>query len=198
MSNLSVRYVDTNRGDTLQSIALRELGDSSRWTELIWLNDLIPPYLTDDPLLAGPRVLLTGTKVALYASDSGVSLDEIETFGIDVALDAGGALTSADGDWALESGFPNLKYALTRRIVTEKRTKGFSPEYGCWVGVLRGDNLGAAQLALAAFYVQSALLEDDRVASVLSCVATASGDSIVINVIVKPIDGKDLSFEVKI
>lgn len=198
MSEIAVRYVDTHRGDTLQALALREMGDSSRWAEIIWLNDLLPPYITDDPLLAGARVILTGGKVALYSSDSGVDLDELETFGVDVALDGGGALAGFGGDFVLETGFANLKHALVRRIVTEKRTRGFTPEYGCWVRLLLGDKLGAAQLALAALYVESALLEDDRVASVLSCVATAAGEVISIRASIQPIDGKDLNFEVSI
>ena len=196
--DIVVRYVETHRGDTLQAVALREMGDASRWAEIIWLNDLLPPYITDDPLAAGARVILTGGKVALYASGSGVDPDELETFGVDVALDAQGALMDFGGDFVLETGFANLKYALMRRIVTEKRDRGFSPEYGCWVSLLLGEKLGAAQLALAALYVKSALLEDDRVASVLSCVAKAAGDSISVAASIRPIDGKDLSFEVTI
>ncbi|MFZ4539665.1 hypothetical protein [Propionivibrio sp.] len=198
MAEITVRYVETNYGDTLQAIALRELGNSDRWLDLVWLNDLLPPFITDDPTLAGPRVLLSGAKIALPMAESGISPDELETFGIDVALDKTGALAVADGDWQLESGFQNLKYALGRRIVTEKRIRGFTPEYGCWVSLLRGDKLGSAQLALAAFYVKSALLEDDRVKDVLSCIAVADGDAIKISATVQPIDGKDLSLEVSI
>jgi hypothetical protein len=198
MNPVTVRYVDTNHGDTLQSIALRELVDSSRWTEIIWLNNLLPPYITDDPLLAGPRVILTGAKIALYAAAAGVSPDEVETFGIDVALDANGSLFPSASDWSAERGYPNLKFALARRLVTEKRTRGFTPEYGCWVGILRGEKLGPAQLALAAFYVKSSLLEDDRVQSVLSCIATGSGDVINVTASITAIDGKELSFEVSI
>jgi hypothetical protein len=196
MADISVRYAETNYGDTLQAIALRELGNSDHWTDLIWLNDLIPPFITDDATLAGARVLLSGEKIALPMGDSGISPDERETFGVDVALTDVGVLTVSDGDFVVEDGFKNLQYAICRRIVTEKRTKGFSPEYGCWVGLLRGERLGAANLALAAFYVQSAIREDDRVADVLSCVATAEGDAIKINAVVKPIEGRDLKLEV--
>lgn len=198
MSTVTVRYVETNWGDTLQAIALRELGDSARWTDLIWLNDLLPPFITDDPLLAGDRVLLSGAKIAVPMLSAGIDPDEKETFGVDVALDRNGAILIANGDVQILSGFQNLKIALVRRVITEKRAKGFSPEYGCWVSLLRGVKLGAAQLALAAFYVKSALLEDDRVKTVLSCVAVADGDSIKVSATVQPIDGKDLSLEILI
>lgn len=198
MSEVTVRYIDTHYGDTLQAIALREMGDSARWTELIWLNDLLPPYITDDLALAGSRVLLSGAKLAIPMVGGGVDPDEKETFGTDVALDKFGLLYTESGDLQVSSGFQNLKLAMIRRVITEKRAKGFSPEYGCWVGLLRGEKLGAAQLALAAFYVKSSLLEDDRVSDVLSCVAVADGDAIKISATVQPIDGKDVSLEVLI
>lgn len=198
MSTVIVRYADTNRGDSLQAVALREMGDSARWAELIWLNDLIPPFMTDDPLLAGNRVLLSGSKIAIPMVSDGIDPDEIETFGTDVALDRLGAMTSVDGDLMTVSGFQNLKLALVRRVITEKKTKGFSPEYGCWISLLRGEKLGAAQLALAAFYVKSSLLEDDRISEVLACVAVADGESLRVSATVRPIDGKDLSLEISI
>lgn len=193
MSEITVRYIETHRGDTLQTISLREMGDSGFWHDLVWLNDLIPPFVTDDPLLAGPRVVLSGEKIAIPTSGTGVDPDEIETFGVDISLSSIGKLSDVDGDFQTESGYQNLKMALLRRIVVEKQELGFSPGYGCWVGLIRGEKLGAAQLALAAFYVKSSILEDDRVSDVLSCVAVADGDSIKINATVQPVDGKELS-----
>lgn len=42
-----VRQVRIRRIDTLERIAARELGDAVRWTELVILNKLKPPYLDD-------------------------------------------------------------------------------------------------------------------------------------------------------
>lgn len=198
MADVTVRYAETHISDSLQDIALREMGDSSRWTDLIWLNDLVPPFITNDESLAGPRVLLAGQRIAVPVLGNGVDPDELETFGVDVGLDKFGKLTASGGDLNVVAGFENLKMALVRRLVTEKRTKGFSPTYGCWVSVLRGEKLGAAQLALAAMYVKSSLLEDDRVSDVIDCTATAGGDVINITAIVQPIDGKNINLEVLI
>ncbi len=41
---------DVSRG--LEALALRLLGDASLWPELVTLNNLIPPYLTFDPIQA--------------------------------------------------------------------------------------------------------------------------------------------------
>ena len=61
------RLVPTRRGDTLQDVAVRELGDAARWYDLAAINDLLPPFLTDDPQQAGPRVLLTGQDLKIPA-----------------------------------------------------------------------------------------------------------------------------------
>ena len=58
--------------------------------------------------------------------------------------------------------------------------------------------LGAAQLALAAFYVKSAILEDDRVKEVTHCVAVSDGDVNRVSATVVPIDGKDITMEFEI
>ncbi len=43
-----VREVKILRGDTLEKIALREQGDALRWTEMVILNNLKPPYIDDN------------------------------------------------------------------------------------------------------------------------------------------------------
>ena len=39
----NIRHAEVHHGDTLQRISLRELGDASRWVELVLLNELRPP-----------------------------------------------------------------------------------------------------------------------------------------------------------
>jgi hypothetical protein len=67
-----IRLAETRYGDTLQRIALRELGDASRWVELAELNGLRPPYLTD-PALARAGVLAYGASIKLPSPSSIVS-----------------------------------------------------------------------------------------------------------------------------
>ncbi len=42
------RFVETLANDTMQGIAARELGDASRWVDLVNINGLTPPYLTGE------------------------------------------------------------------------------------------------------------------------------------------------------
>ena len=61
------RFADTRRGDTLQLISYRELGDASLWTQLIAYNKLVYPFITDDPTQVQPGVLLTGSQILVPA-----------------------------------------------------------------------------------------------------------------------------------
>jgi hypothetical protein len=184
-----IRLAETRYGDTLQRIALRELGDASRWVELAELNELRPPYLAD-PAFVRRGVLPYGASIKLPSPASLVSAsaDPATVYGADLRLDDG-TLEAADGDWVLISGVPNLVQALRHRVKVAKRELGFHPEYGCHVQSLLGASNGPFPGRLAAFYVKSALIEDERVSEVPSCVAEVIGDQIKVTATVVPISG---------
>ncbi len=56
----SVREVVILQGETIRDVALRVLGDESRWKELVILNDLEPPYVTP---AGGPGLLHGGDRI---------------------------------------------------------------------------------------------------------------------------------------
>lgn len=61
----TVREVRIERGDTLERIAQRELGDAVRWIEIVVLNDLKPPYISDtggDSVRKPGEVILVGDR----------------------------------------------------------------------------------------------------------------------------------------
>lgn len=186
----NVRHAQIHHGDSLQRVSLRELGDASRWVELVVLNELRPPYIAegDKP---GPGLLAPGDWIKIPAPGSGVSaeLDAEAVLGADLLVE-GGRLQAEDGDIALVSGVRNLSQALRHRVVVEKQELGFHPEFGCWVRSLLGDIGGARSARLAAFYVKSALSEDPRVQSIPSCVAELDGDRVLVRATVIPISGQ--------
>lgn len=188
------RYVVVQQDDTLQLIALRELGSAARWTELIPLNSLRPPFITWDATLAGPGVLRPGDTImvpaaALFtASDSGDADDVLLT---DVAL-VGGRLDGAGGDFAMATGAANLKQALAHVLDTDQGELMFHPDYGSQLRQLVGAvNAGAATL-LAAQYAREAVAADPRVDAVTASSAQSTGDTIRVSVTARSILGRQV------
>lgn len=192
----NIRHAEVHHGDTLQRISLRELGDASRWVELVLLNELRPPYIASDH---SAGVLAYGDSIKIPAPASGVSASESldALYGRDLKLRRG-QLAGVDGDLELVGGIPNFSQAIGLHVSVEKKELAFHPAFGCLVKSLLGDIGGSRSALLAAFYVKSAILEDPRVASVASCVAAFSGDEIRVDARVIPISGAavDLSLEV--
>lgn len=183
-----IRRVLTIRNDTLQRIALRELGDASRWIELVNLNELKPPYIVNSKAELVANVLLAGDPINIPApkTTSNRLTDEDGVFLKDCKLTQG-LLSASGGDVVTVRGVQNLKQALQIRIMTVKRDLLFHPTYGCYVSLLLGGGSGGATNSLAAFYVKSALQEDERVSSVTNVKASTTGDSIAIDAYIQPI-----------
>lgn len=194
------RFVDTLVGDTLQAIALRELGDSSRWPELISYNNLVPPFITDDASLAGPGVLLTGTTLLVPApTRASVETDPESVLGTDAQLGAYGELLTTDGgDFAVVSGSANLSQALSNRLDTERGDLGFHPEYGNDVRRLIGRVNGPTRGLIGAQVTRAAVVLDPRVVRALSASAQVQGDAINISVGVQVVTGRALTVSTKV
>lgn len=190
-----IRRAATNVGDTIQAIALRETGEMSRWYDLVQLNNLLPPYLTDKLELAGPRVLLAGQQTiripAAAPPPTGVA-DTETVFGTDLRLDGGRLDATPGGDLLTVSGAPNLTQALRNRLVTHPGDLGYHPRYGCDVHKLvgRGGTSTTDQLAVA--FVARAIRSDARIARVEGAVGGLVGDTINISATAVSVDGKRL------
>ena len=189
------RYVELLAGDTLQRLALRELGDAARWVDIANLNGLLPPYVTGDSAQASATLALYGAQLLVPSSTpmASVSIDPALVFERDVSLQ-NGRLMAIGGDFALVSGVPNLKQTLQHILATDKRDLLFHPGYGCDVRLQIGAGNSEVAAFLAAEYVRGALLSDSRVSSVPRAVATATGDQIYIDVEVIPIDQRRIQF----
>lgn len=172
------RLVQTHHSDDLQAVAARELGDTNRWPELVWLNQLVYPYLTDDPARVAPGVLLNGSMLKV-PSPAGFTEDKSSTEDVyerDCEL-RGGLLQIDDlGDFAIVSGVDNLTQQLKHAIDTPRGQARRHPEYGCLVWRLKGRVNGPSAGALGAEYVKATLLADYRVSAVRRVQATVTGD----------------------
>jgi phage baseplate assembly protein W len=190
------RYVEIRPDDTLQALALRELGDADQWRALIAINDLTPPYLTGDLALSGPRVLLYGGQIIVPAATVQVSanLDPARVFGVDLAL-MSGRLAAEKGDFKLVSGRANLRQAILNRLGTAFRDLQFHPNYGCGVHDRVGRGSGPTAGQLCAQFVRSALRSDPRIDSVPSSVATVQGDVVLVDATARAINGVTVEFQ---
>lgn len=188
------RLVETYRGDTLQSIAARELGDASFWWRLIAYNDLIPPFITDDSTQATTGVLLTGSfiKVPAPVQNGAVTTDPDLVFEADVQLQDGD-LVIENGDFAVVSGRDNLAQALKNVVETSRGELGFHPQYGSQVRRLIGAVNGPTSALLAAEYAKAAVRSDSRIQNVTTATATVNGDVIEVSVEAVPIAGRSIN-----
>jgi phage baseplate assembly protein W len=192
MTTLSgFRLVTVRKGDTLQGIAARALGDATKWRLLVWINGLTYPYITDNPSLASATVLQAGSllKVPASATIASTTSDPNVLFGIDLALVDGDLAADDGGDFLTVSGVANLQQALEHRLETPLSELVFHLDYGNGVYGLIGGDTGPTSGLLSEQYVSSCLSADPRVKSVASISTTVKADGITSLAVVNPIVG---------
>lgn len=185
------RLAETQYGDTLAVVAARELGSGNRWPELIWLNGLKPPYITDNPAHVVPGVLLSGSliKVPAPGGQSTGGAGDGRAYGRDAAMVNKRLTATPGGDLAVVSGVDNLSQQLRHRVVTPRGQAIRHPDYGCMIWRLMGRANSPIAGFMGAEYVRAALVADYRVAAVTSSAAEIDMDAIRITAGVTAIDG---------
>lgn len=193
------RLADILHGETLQLVAARELGDPARWVDLANINNLLPPYITDDPALASSRVLLSGSVIVVPAqapvSQNATSTDPDDVYELDMGIVSGDLGADENGDFLVFTGRENLRQALVHRVITDRGELLWHPEYGTLIRSLIGVVNGPTASTLAAKYVEATLRADSRVREVPSVIAEVSGDIIRVSATVVPITGQSTKIE---
>lgn len=142
----AVRQVKYEAGQTLERIAQRELGDSTRWGEIVEVNGLKAPYVTDDLSSTDDAVLRPGDPMLIPTpSRNGFSqvpsakdikttrgLSELEkSLGTDLKLTPDFDLSlSNSNDLEVVSGASNLAQAVILKLSYEKGEVMRYPEMG--------------------------------------------------------------------
>lgn len=160
-----LKEVAIRPGDSMQTLAQRELGDGLRWRELVDINNLRPPYLiaTMQESERLPYTFIWGDwiKVPSLAINDGAALGE-DALGQDVLMINGDLATTDSGDLDLVAGHANFAQALRHRVVTPYASYLPHPDYGCEIHYLLGIGNSPAQLLLGAGMVRRAMLRDPR------------------------------------
>lgn len=191
------RFAEIQRGDTLQAIAAREMGDAARWHDLIVYNNLRPPYITDNTASTAAGVLRAGALIRLPAPVPVVTTttEADRVFERDVELRLGRLEPDESGDFAVISGVANLGQALRHRVETERGELVFHTDYGSLVRRLIGAINGPTASLLAAEYAKSAVQGDARVKRVTKATAEVIGDTINVSVELEPIVGRAIRLD---
>lgn len=193
----SYRVAATQHGDTIQMFTGRELGDANRWPEIVWINDLRWPYLTDKPERAGDGVLLNGGFLKVPAP-KGVhqQTDSIgQVFERDAVLVGKRLQVTEDGDFAVVAGSKNLAQQLTHRLATPRGQLIRHPLYGSLLYRLIGRVNGATGALMAQQYATSAIKADYRVNAIRFVQAAVDGDSIPVAARAETIAGGPIDIE---
>jgi phage baseplate assembly protein W len=190
------RLARTYRGDTLQRVASRELGDAARWYDLIDFNRLLPPYIVDDPSDAGPRVLLAGDSLRIPTNNASIIQDEAtdDLFGVDVRL-KNGKLFVENGNLSTVADVDNLNQSLRHLVVTEQGELLYHSRYGCGTRAFIGASNSRANGLVAGSLVRRAVLADSRIASVQSALVEQSGDALKITIKAEAINAVPITVE---
>lgn len=198
----AVRQIKYQAGLTLERMAQKELGDSSRWGEIVEVNGLKAPYITDDLSDLTPNVLHPGDTVLIPTpAQNGFSqvppakeikttknLSELEkSLGTDLKLTAGFDLSlSGSGDFEVVSGVDNMAQAVIVKLAYEKGEVMRYPEMGA--GTVPGTKFPPIENIKDG--LTNTLLQDTRVQGIedLSIIRDNSGVFISFNLKIKMVD----------
>lgn len=191
-----MRTVYVQPGDTIIRLAVRHLDDAGRWPEIVELNGLGAPYVSDDPApfvaqglsVRGPGEPLLIPVEAGQHSYRTQAQAEYQTYKIDLGWQDLEADLLYEGDRpGLDRGLRNLIKALYRRLITRPGQLPAHPDYGCKVHQHVGKTASAWRARLAALDVKAALEGDPRVQAVTAEVVYNPDGDLRITAYVTPI-----------
>lgn len=171
----AVRQVNLPYGTTLERLAQKELGDSTRWGEIAEVNNLKPPYIIDDlsdttknvlhpgDIVLIPTPVTSGFSQVPQARDikTTVGLSTLEkSLGTDLKLTPTFDLSlSNTGDLEVVSGGDNMAQAVVLKLSYEKGEVMRYPELGA--NILPGSKFPAIEAIRDG--ITNTLLQDTRV-----------------------------------
>jgi hypothetical protein len=193
----SVKTATIDGNDTIQTIAARELGDPDRFKEIVILNNLKPPYISDTP---GPNVLSPGSAIKIPQSDAlGQSTGTLENIiyqitkylnqaernlGVDLRLTVDNDLAvSNTGDLDMLAGVDNMAQAILLKLGLDTGSLQRHPEIGA--GLKIGIKTVASNLNEIRDKINTSLSNDGRVESIPYLQLRQEGGTTYIDMVVR-------------
>lgn len=195
----AVSQVSIELNETIERFAARVLGDATRANEIILLNNLDPPYVSEDTIVgsntvkSGDLVLVPANETTLETSGvikkRGTSriIRELTTaekdLGVDLRLTATNdlAVDTQIPDLKLIAGLNNAAQALGISIGVEKGSLLYHPNKGISPQIGKKDSLTAGELGLE---IESSILSDKRFLALNELSVTRDGLSVAIGAVV--------------
>ncbi len=201
-SKQAVRQVKLKAGQSLERLAQKELGDSTRWGEIVEINGLKAPYISDDPKESRDGVLKAGSNILIPTSlKDGFSetpvgkqnkltkgMSELErNLGVDFKIDKDFDLVlSSSGDFELVAGGDNMTQGTILKLSYEPGDVMLYPSLGAGLAVGRK----FPPIEDITDRITSSLLQDSRINKVTDIALTRDGGALYIqfNIYIKQID----------
>jgi len=189
----SVKEVIIAPGQSLEDIAFVNYRDWNRWVEIAVLNNLIPPYITDDPEEAGERIKIAGDRIIIPSDGSQVDtnvvisgenrfnsdLSETEKrLGIDFKLtDQFDLAFNNRSDIELIRGGQNAGQAIKIKMNLEKGDLRLHPRTG--LGLIIGEKVTDADGLFDS--ITNTILADPRFSSIRDFSLQVQGNTVIID-----------------
>lgn len=187
-----VRTDIVKQGETIMGFAARTLGNFERFTEIIAINGLVPPYFAThrsaNVAVPGDKIFLpTGSTTSGSASSAPDYLTGV--LGVDIYYGPSGSdMLAWTGDFQTISGYSNLSLSLGRRIATSLGSLQTHPEYGSRIPGELGSIQSSSTSGNLGAYARAAILSDLRVDRIAQLTVTyGSNFSVAVSATAVPI-----------
>jgi hypothetical protein len=192
------------RGDSIETLAWKHMGDPDGWRDIAMINNLRPPFITQDARIPNtkkigdpitiPLAKQTQPSPVVSTGASNVGASQAEEFmGTDIRLiqlsngKYGWAVDTAHGSTDIQtiSGVPNLVQGVGTRFRTEQGTNPQFPTVG--MPNMVGEKSQYQLWLEARFALEGQILDDPRIDRVISIQFEVVNDVLEMNVSAQPV-----------